>query len=148
MANPTSSTKPENRFANQAKDVASQAIDKGKDMASQAMEKGKEIAHNVGDMASHAASTVGKQADHLASSAGSGMKSLADTIQAHTPREGMLGSASQAVAGTIREGGKYLEEEGLSGIAEDLTSLVRRNPVPAILIGIGLGFLIGRTLRS
>ena len=123
-------------------------MEKGKDIASQAYEKGKEIAHSVGESVSHAASTAGKSADNLASSAGSGMKSLADTIQQHTPQSGMMGNASKAVAGTLREGGKYLEEEGLSGMVDDLTNLVKRNPVPAILIGIGLGFLIGRTMRS
>jgi hypothetical protein len=31
---------------------------------------------------------------------------------------------------------------------DDLTDVIRRNPVPAVLIGLGLGFLLGRMLRS
>jgi hypothetical protein len=91
---------------------------------------------------------VGKKADDLASSAGAGIKSFGESISQKAPHEGMLGSASQAVASTIKEGGRYLEEAGLSGIGEDLTQLIRRNPVPAVLVGIGLGFLLGRLLRS
>ena len=33
-------------------------------------------------------------------------------------------------------------------MAGDLTDLVKNNPIPALLIGIGLGFLLGRAMRS
>jgi hypothetical protein len=79
---------------------------------------------------------------------GSGMESLAGTIRQHAPDSGMLGTASQKVARGLESGGRYLQEEGLRGIGEDLTNLIRRNPIPALLIGLGLGFLIGRALRS
>jgi len=119
-----------------------------KDAASQAYDKGKDVLSSVGHAASSAASAVGKTADNLASSAGSGIKSLGETLEKHTPKEGMLGSAAQTVASGLKRGGEYISEEGLSGMADDLTGLIRRNPVPAVLIGIGIGFLIGRTLRS
>jgi uncharacterized membrane-anchored protein YhcB (DUF1043 family) len=32
-------------------------------------------------------------------------------------------------------------------MAEDLTSLIRRNPIPAMLVGVGLGFLLARMTR-
>jgi hypothetical protein len=31
---------------------------------------------------------------------------------------------------------------------DDMTNLVRRNPIPALLLGLGVGFLIGRVLSS
>jgi ElaB/YqjD/DUF883 family membrane-anchored ribosome-binding protein len=31
---------------------------------------------------------------------------------------------------------------------DDVTNVVRRHPLPAVLVGIGIGFLIGRTLGS
>jgi ElaB/YqjD/DUF883 family membrane-anchored ribosome-binding protein len=129
-------------------DHGNPALDKAKEVGSQAYEKAKDVASSVGDMVSQAASNVGKTADNLTSGAGTQLKNLGDTLSAHTPQEGMLGSASQAVASTIRQGGQYLEESGLSGVSEDFTNLIRRNPVPAVLIGIGVGFLIGRALRS
>lgn len=44
--------------------------------------------------------------------------------------------------------GEYLEEKGLSGMAGDVTDLIRRNPLPALLIAVGIGFLIARSFRS
>jgi len=153
MPNTTTSPKgkEENRTSatmDKAKDVASQAMDKAKDVASEAVDKSKEVASSVGDLVSSAASNVGKTADNLTSSAGSSIKNLGESLSQKAPHEGMLGNASQTVANTIKESGRYLEEAGLSGISEDVTQLIRRNPVPAVLVGLGIGFLIGRALRS
>jgi hypothetical protein len=60
-----------------------------------------------------------------------------------------LGTASESVADRLESGGRYIREEGLSGITEDLTEMVRRNPVPALLCGVALGFMLARlTTRS
>jgi len=123
-------------------------LEKAKEAAFQAGDKAKEAASTVGEMVSHAASNVGKTADNLTSSAGAGIKTLGEKIGETTPHDGMLGTASQAVANTLKDGGKYLEEAGLSGVAKDVTELIRKNPVPAILVGMGIGFLIGRAMRS
>lgn len=130
------------------KDVAGQAYDKAKDVAGQAYDKAKEAAASVGGMVSNAASSVGKTAENLTTSTGASIKHLGETLGEKAPHEGMIGTASQTVANSLRDSGKYLEEAGLSGIGEDLTELIRRNPVPAILVGIGIGFLMGRVLRS
>jgi hypothetical protein len=147
MANTTSAPKT-NPTLEKAKEQGSQAFDKAKDAASTVGHLAGEAAASVGHMASQAASSVGKTADNLASSAGTSIKNLGETLSQQAPREGMLGSASQTVANSIKDSGRYLEEAGLSGVAEDVTQLIRRNPVPAILIGIGVGFLIGRAMRS
>jgi ElaB/YqjD/DUF883 family membrane-anchored ribosome-binding protein len=76
------------------------------------------------------------------------MHSLADTVRQHTPESGMLGTASRNVAETLDQTGRYIEDRNLSGMMDDLTGLVRRNPIPAVLIGLGVGFLLGRALRS
>jgi len=60
----------------------------------------------------------------------------------------MLGNASQAVASTIKHTGEYIEQEGLSGMVDDVSGVIRRNPIPAVLVGLAVGFLIGRTLGS
>jgi len=138
MANPMSSTK----------DFGQSAADKAKEVASHALEKTKEVASTVGEAVSNAASSAGKTADKLASSAGSSVKHLGESIKEKGPHDGVLGGATRAVGNTLEEGGKYLEQEGLSGMMDDMTELIRRNPVPAVLVGIGIGFLIGRTLGS
>jgi hypothetical protein len=124
--------------------VAEQA----KGAATAAMDTAREMASTAGKKASEAASYVGQRAEDATSSVGGGMKSLAGTIRENAPREGMLGSASSAVASTLESGGRYLQEHGLSGIGDDLTHMIRRNPVPSLLIAVGVGFLIARATRS
>jgi hypothetical protein len=60
----------------------------------------------------------------------------------------MIGRGAEAVASTLDRGGDYLRDKNLSGLAEDMTEMIKRNPIPAVLLGLGLGFLLGRTLRS
>jgi hypothetical protein len=76
------------------------------------------------------------------------MQSLAHNIREHAPKIGVVGSAATAVAGTLERGGRYLETEKLSGMGEDFTNLIRKNPIPALLVGIGLGYLLARATRS
>jgi ElaB/YqjD/DUF883 family membrane-anchored ribosome-binding protein len=142
-----------------AKDMASDAKDKVQDTAHSFTERAGEtasnVAHRAGEVASNVAhragevaSTAGKRVDSGVSAAGSGMQSFADTVRERGPSSGVLGSATSAVADTLENTGEYLETHGLSGIASDLTDMVRRNPIPALLIGIGVGFLIARATRS
>ena len=130
------------------KETAGQVGEKIKDATAGLGSKAREAASTVGDMVSSAASSVGKSADKATSATGSSVKHLGETIKEKGPQDGVFGTASRAVADTLEKGGKYLEQEGLSGMMDDVTELIRRNPMPAILVGIGLGFLIGRTLRS
>jgi len=163
MANPSSTKDYGHSTADKMKDTASHAVDKAKDMAGTAVDKAKdfagaavdktkEMASNVGHAVSSAASATadaaGKTAEKMATATGTGVKHLGETIKEKGPQDGMLGGATRAVGNTLEQGGKYLEEEGFSGMLDDATELIRRNPVPAVLIGIGIGFLIGRTLGS
>jgi hypothetical protein len=48
----------------------------------------------------------------------------------------------------MEQAGHYVEEKGLSGMTGDLGNLIKNHPIPAVLIGIGVGYLLGRALRS
>ncbi len=124
------------------------AADKAKEAAKFLSEIAADAASAVGAMASQAASTVGKNADDLTASAGVSVQELGDKLSQNTPQAGVLGSASQAVARGVKDGGEYLEDAKLSGMTQDLVQLIRRHPVPAVLIGIGLGWVAWRKLRS
>ena len=100
------------------------------------------------EKAKDVASAVGDKADTAVSSVGGGMQSLAGTIRDKGPSSGVLGGAASGVASALDTSGRYLEEQGLSGIADDMTHLIRRHPIPAVLIGIGLGYLLARVTRS
>jgi hypothetical protein len=131
-----------------AEEVVAGATEKARDVASSVTDKAKDVASSVTHKAGDLGGAAGEKADAAAASLGGTMQSLAGTIREKVPQEGLLGSAAGTVAGGLESGGRYLQEEGLSGMVDDLTELIRRNPIPALLVGIGLGFLLARMTRS
>jgi hypothetical protein len=87
---------------------------------------------------------VKEQAEAATGAVGTGMRNLAESVRQNAPHEGMIGQAAERVAQTIERSGNYLEQEGIEGLLKDVGTLVRRNPLPALLVGVGLGFLIGQ----
>jgi hypothetical protein len=115
----------------------------------QVIDKVKETATDVFDKAKGAASQLGHKAEDATHAVGGGMQSLAGTLRDHLPQSGPVGAATGALESGLESTGKYLQEEGLQGMAEDVTQLIRRNPFPAMLLGVGLGFILARlTTRS
>jgi len=129
-----------------AKDAGRAAVDQAKDVGHQAMDKARDVASRVGDMAGDAAKNVGQRADNLASTVGERAHTAADAVRRHGPQDGMLGNATKAVADTIDNTGRYLQSEGLTGMAGDIGEMIRRNPIPALFVGIGIGYLLSRAL--
>ena len=134
--------------ADKAKEAAGNVADKAKEAVGNVADKAKDMAAQAGHAVSNAATAVGHKAEDAVGSAGRGMESLGEKIREKGPDHGVLGKATESVACALEKGGKYLEEKKISGMAEDLTELVKRNPIPALLIGFGLGFLLARTFRS
>jgi ElaB/YqjD/DUF883 family membrane-anchored ribosome-binding protein len=124
------------------KDQTTQA----KESAGQAVDKAKEAASHAGTALQEGAQAVGHTAEDATAAVGRGMERVAGTVRDQGPHGGVLGSATHSVADAIEGTGKYLEEKNLSGMMEDVTGLIKRNPIPAVLIGLGVGFLIGRAL--
>lgn len=141
MANTPSNIK------HQGQETASNVADKAKDTAGNLVDKAKQAASTVADKARDIASNVGDHVESGVSAVGKGMESLAGTIRDRGPSGGVFGGAASGVASALDTSGRYLEEQGLSGMAEDLTNLIRRNPIPAMLVGVGLGFLLARMTR-
>jgi len=52
------------------------------------------------------------------------------------------------VTDTVKSGAKYVQEHSMGDMAGDLGDLIKRNPIPAILVALGLGFLCARAMRS
>jgi ElaB/YqjD/DUF883 family membrane-anchored ribosome-binding protein len=119
-----------------AKETVSATIEKTKDVASSLVQKVEEVASTIGHKAEGARETVAGE-----------MKSLAGTIRTKAPQAGVLATAASEAASTLEAGGNYLQEHNFSGVARDLTDLIRRHPLQAILLGIGVGFLVGRVSR-
>jgi len=152
MSSPTAKKDQAQQHAEQARNTAGQAVDKAREGFGQAADKARDAASHAGEAVRDTAQSLGQTASQKAQQATSavagGMHSLADTVRQHTPESGMLGSATHRVADTLDNTGSYIEDRNLSGMMEDMSGLIRRNPIPAVLLGLGIGFLIGRTLRS
>jgi len=118
----------------------------------QAMSNVGDTARNLAGQASQAAgsaaSAVKDQAQHAGAAVAGGMSNLAGTIREHVPSQGMLGSVGATVADTLEGGGQYLQSHDLGAMADDVTALVRRNPIPAMLVCVGIGFCLGHLMSS
>jgi len=104
-----------------------------------------QTADTVRQTASEALGSAGQKAEDLAASLGSGMQSLAGNIRANTPSQEPLGQLASGVADLLERAGQALQEEGLAGLAGELTGLIRRFPTTAVFMAAGAGFLLAQT---
>ena len=152
-------TRPNQPQPKDIKDMAQQATDKAKDIGHNVADKAKDAAHTVADAtrdaASHAgqavsstATAVGRKAEDWTAAAGHKVESLGDTVRHQGPNSGMLGKASEGLAEGLESVGGYMSDKNLSGMMGDVTDLIKRNPIPALLVGLGIGYLLGKSLRS
>jgi ElaB/YqjD/DUF883 family membrane-anchored ribosome-binding protein len=99
---------------------AASVVEKAKDMGTQALEKAKDMGSDALEKAKGYAANVSEQASRI-------------------------GNKVEQTYETSRD---YVTHRGLSGMGDDVTDLIRKNPLPAILVGVGIGFLLGRALRE
>jgi len=115
----------------------------------------KEGATSIGDAATcakeaaaHATSavgaTAGKKVDEFAQAAGKRLQEWGDKITEQGSQGGLLGSASQVVGHTVRSGGECLTEHKVTDIMDDLATVVKRNPLPSVLLALTIGWWVGR----
>lgn len=83
---------------------------------------------------------------HLAESATSTAQEVASEVrktagEAGAAAQKMATTAATTVSDTVTRAGAYLPE-----LPGGLAELIRRYPVPSLIVGMGLGFLLGRTL--
>jgi len=135
-------------LAAQAQDAVTSAVAKTKDAAVNFGNKAQDMASDLGKKAEGMASDFGKKAEGAMGSVGGEMKSLAGTIRSQAPQGGALGSAACSMASGLESGGAYLQEHNLHAMVEDVGSMIRTYPLQAILVGLSVGFLVGRSSRS
>ena len=58
--------------------------------------------------------------------------------------QGAVSTAATAVADGLESARSYLQERKFEEMATDLTALIRRYPVPSLLVGVGLGYILAR----
>lgn len=127
-----------------ARDMASSAMEKVQDAASNASERAQDLVSQSRDIAGN----LGQRATEAISGVGEQIHGLASNLRERVPQEGMLGSAATMVADGLDTGVDYLAEQSLDEMLEDVSGVIRRYPIQSVLIGMGVGFLVARTLRS
>jgi cell division septum initiation protein DivIVA len=126
-----------------ASSAASGLAQKAQETASNLGERARDAASNVGERARDLAGKAEDRTDDALASMGQRLSSVAGSLRQAAPRAGVVGSAAGAVADRLESGGRYLQEHGVSDITDDVGGLVRRNPLPALCLAFGVGFLIG-----
>ncbi len=97
------------------------------------------------ETASDWASTAAGEAKNAV---GSGMESLGEAIRDRGPQQGVMGSAADKVAANLESAGQYLQGHDFREMGKDCMALIRRYPLQAVLVGLGVGFLMARATRS
>ena len=90
--------------------------------------------------ASRISDTVQETAQNVASS----LAETAGEVRAHA--ESAASTAATAVADTVAGAVSSLQETSVTDLAGHLTDLIRRHPIPSLLIGLGIGFVLARIL--
>jgi ElaB/YqjD/DUF883 family membrane-anchored ribosome-binding protein len=123
--------------ADKARDVAREAVESARDTATGVMDRARDVAGNMADKARDVAGNVADTARDWASGAVNAVKD-----------SGVVNKAEEYVSEAWETGSRYVHEHNIKDMADDVAGVIRRNPIPALLIGVGLGFLLGRSLRS
>jgi len=59
---------------------------------------------------------------------------------------GRLSGAANSVASGLERAGAYFDDHDLSNVGDSMTNTIRRYPLQATVVGLGVGFLLGRSL--
>jgi uncharacterized protein YjbJ (UPF0337 family) len=97
--------------------------------------------------AEEAVSSAATMASQPISAVGERIGSLAGVIREKAPHEGAVGTAATTVAEKLDAAGSYLQKKNLDHMMDDLSGMIRRYPVPSLLIGLGIGYLLARSTR-
>jgi len=123
--------------ADKARDMARGAVETARDAATGVVDRARDVAGNVAERARDAAGNVADTARDWAQGAVGAVKD-----------NEVVNKAGEYVNEAWETGSKYFQEHNFKDMAEDVAGVIRRNPIPAMLVGVGLGFILARSLRS
>jgi ElaB/YqjD/DUF883 family membrane-anchored ribosome-binding protein len=122
--------------ADDARAKTTEVIDTAKMKAGDAIDSAKQVTANASDKATDVMSTAGDK-----------MTTLAQTVREKAPAEGRAGEVAYTAAETLERGGRYLQEADPQMVRLDLERVIRQHPIESMLVGLGIGYLLARTMR-
>ncbi len=118
------------RFGEQLRDAGNSMVD-GLD------KKGQE----VGDAVHRGV----EKAEGVISSVGERLVDLGGSMKHKLESPNAIGCAATAVADGITGSGEYLKNRSLEQMSKDVVEVAKQHPIPVVCVGLGLGFLLGRS---
>ncbi|MGE0683582.1 MAG: CsbD family protein [Candidatus Binatia bacterium] len=112
--------------------------------AAYAAKQAAEVGNALGSTVQEFSETAAEQVKTATVAVGEQMQSLADDIRENAPQSGVIASAATTVADQVESAGLYLQKNDFANMTQDLASLVRRYPLPSLLVGVGVGYLFAR----
>jgi ElaB/YqjD/DUF883 family membrane-anchored ribosome-binding protein len=137
MTSTSGSTQREfDRAAENAQSTMDTVRDKAEDVVDDVKDKASQVGNQVADKADAATTTVGEK-----------MTDVAQAIRQRAPVSGPVADAADTAADTLQRAGTYLQEQDLADMRADLEGIIRRHPIESLLIGLGVGYLLARSMR-
>jgi hypothetical protein len=94
-----------------------------------------------------ATAAASDKATDVMTAAGDRMNTLAQTVREKAPVEGRTGEIAATAADALERSGRYLQEADPTVVRSDLERIIREHPVEAVLVGLGIGYLLARATR-
>jgi len=135
------------RTVDKAQDTVENMRDKAQDTAENMRDKAENVVSDAKDKAQQVGTQVADQADAATTTVGAKMTDVAQTIREKAPMSGPVADAAGTAADTLQRAGTYLQEQDLGDMRADLEGIIRRHPIEALLIGLGIGYLLARSTR-
>lgn len=131
------------RATNAAHSTVDTVTDKAQQVAGDVKDKAQQVADKAQDIGQQAVD----RADDATTTVGSKMTDAAQTIREKAPTSGPVANAADTAANTLERAGTYLQEQDLADMRADLEGLIRRHPIESLLVGLGVGYLLARSMR-
>ncbi len=117
---------------------SSARTDELKDDVKDATNAVKDMAYDAKDMAHDAKAAVEDSAHKAAAAA----RDVSDRTREK------VGELKASGSDALDRGGDYLQQLDIADVKSDVTALVRRHPMEALVVGLALGYLAARAARS
>lgn len=139
----TTGTTGTGSVADKASDMKDRAVDKAAELKDTAADKAAELK----DKASQAGQQATERIDSAMTATGERLTGLAQTVRERAPA-GQAGDVAHNAARVLEQSGDYLQRANPNMVRSDLENVIRDHPIEALAIGLGIGFLLGKSMSG
>lgn len=134
-------------YGQRPEDTAQKATEKVTHAAEDAKAKASEAIDTARQRTAEIGANASDKATDVMNAAGDRMSTLAQTVREKAPAEGRAGEVAATAAETLERSGRYLREADPNTVRMDLEQMIRQHPIESMLVGLGVGYLLARSMR-